>query len=97
MGVAPYAELTKMQVLYGVVTEGLCPVFPTGAPAWFSRLASRCWAQQPDHRCGFECLTVMLLQQCAWVRSHSQASCTACRHWCLAVKASYCLPVGGPC
>ncbi|KAK9805926.1 hypothetical protein WJX73_005723 [Symbiochloris irregularis] len=50
MGVAPYGELTKMQVLYGVVTEGLCPVFPTGAPAWFSRLASRCWAQQPDHR-----------------------------------------------
>ena len=53
MGEAPYGGLTKLQIMYGVVTEGLRPHFPPGAPSWYCNLASTCWSRFRHARCGY--------------------------------------------
>ena len=48
-GRKPYGPLSKLQIMCGVV-EGLRPDFPPNIPAWYSALASTCWAKSPRQR-----------------------------------------------
>lgn len=50
MGDVPYGSMNKMQVMYGVVSEGLCPEFPPGTPAWYAMLAAACWSRRSADR-----------------------------------------------
>ena len=49
-GKAAFAGLSKVQVMVGVVSSGLRPVFPLHCPAWYSSLAAACWMQSADSR-----------------------------------------------
>ncbi len=49
-GQAAFAGLSKVQIMVGVVSSGLRPVFPLHCPAWYSSLAAACWMQSADSR-----------------------------------------------
>lgn len=49
-GGPPYGRLSKTQIMVGVATQDLRPVFPPDTPAWYQDLAARCWNQNPDLR-----------------------------------------------
>lgn len=53
MGEAAYLGISKMQVMFGVVSEGLRPVFPANTPPWYSQIASACWRQDARRRYTF--------------------------------------------
>ena len=48
-GRKPYGQLSKLQIMCGVV-EDLRPSFPSHTPAWYTSLASACWAKSPRQR-----------------------------------------------
>ena len=50
MGEPAYTGISKMQVMFGVVSEGLRPVFPANTPPWYSQIAAACWRQDPKRR-----------------------------------------------
>ena len=50
MGEPAYHGISKMQVMYGVVSEGLRPCFPPNTPKWYCQLASACWRKDPRRR-----------------------------------------------
>lgn len=54
MGEAAYMGINKMQVMFGVVSEGLRPEFPVNTPPWYAQIASACWKQDAKRRQDFE-------------------------------------------
>jgi len=50
MGEPVYQGISKMQVMFGVVSEGLRPIFPPNTPPWYSQIADACWRQEPKRR-----------------------------------------------
>ncbi|KAL0055614.1 hypothetical protein WJX82_002414 [Trebouxia sp. C0006] len=59
-GQAAFAGLSKVQIMVGVVSSGLRPVFPLHCPAWYSSLAAACWMQSADSRPSFAALCARL-------------------------------------
>lgn len=59
-GKAAFAGLSKVQVMVGVVSSGLRPVFPLHCPAWYSSLAAACWMQSANSRPSFAALCAQL-------------------------------------
>ena len=49
-GDPPYEQLSKVQIMFGVMSQDLRPEFPPAAPAWLTDLACRCWACSPTAR-----------------------------------------------
>ena len=50
MGEPAYQGISKMQVMFGVVSEGLRPVFPPNTPPWYAQIAEVCWRREPKRR-----------------------------------------------
>ena len=50
MGESAYDGISKMQVMFGVVSEGLRPLFPQNTPHWYSQIATACWRETPTQR-----------------------------------------------
>lgn len=50
MGEIAYDGISKMQVMFGVVSEGLRPLFPPNTPKWYSQIATACWREGPKQR-----------------------------------------------
>lgn len=69
MGDVPYGSMNKMQVMYGVVSEGLCPEFPPGTPAWYAMLAAACWSRRSADRPTFVHI-VLELREKIWAVQH---------------------------
>ena len=51
MGEEPYSGMSKMQIMFGVVSEGLRLRFPASTPSWYTRIAKKCWHTDPKRRC----------------------------------------------
>ena len=49
-GKQPYGRMNKVQVMLGVVSQGMRPQFPAHTPAWYEDLAASCWDADPMHR-----------------------------------------------
>ena len=52
-GASPYSNMTRPQIMVGVVTHNLRPKFPETCPDWYKQLAYRCWRKDPKQRPGF--------------------------------------------
>ena len=50
MGETLYERLSKVQIMFGVMSQDLRPQFPPSAPAWLANLACQCWAANPAAR-----------------------------------------------
>ena len=50
MGEPLYERLSKVQIMFGVMSQDLRPQFPASAPAWLAELACHCWAASPAAR-----------------------------------------------
>ena len=50
MGEPAYQGISKMQVMFGVVSEGLRPTFPPNTPPWYAQIATACWRKDPRRR-----------------------------------------------
>lgn len=51
MGESAYQGISKMQVMFGVVSEDLRPVFPPNTPPWYAQIATASWRKDPKRRC----------------------------------------------
>lgn len=49
-GEAPYERLSKVQIMFGVMSQDIRPQFPPSTPAWLADLACQCWASSPATR-----------------------------------------------
>ncbi|CAL5225588.1 g8436 [Coccomyxa viridis] len=53
MGEPLYEQLSKVQIMFGVMSQDLRPQFPPSTPAWLADLACQCWAANPAARPSF--------------------------------------------
>lgn len=53
MGEPLYERLSKVQIMFGVMSQDMRPQFPSSAPAWLADLACQCWAASPAARSAF--------------------------------------------
>lgn len=50
MGEPLYERLSKVQIMFGVMSQDLRPQFPPSGPSWLADLARHCWAASPAAR-----------------------------------------------
>ena len=50
MGEPLYERLSKVQIMFGVMSQDMRPQFPPSAPTWLADLACQCWAANPAAR-----------------------------------------------
>lgn len=61
-GCQVFNDLSKVQVMNGVVLHNLRPQFPKHCPTWYARLARSCWAAKPQSRPSFPQVCTKLRQ-----------------------------------
>ena len=61
-GVAPFAEMSKFELMMKVVKNGNRPHIRSGLPLPLTRLIERCWDSNPSVRPDFACIQELLLR-----------------------------------
>ena len=49
-GEPPYERLSKVQIMFGVMSQDIRPQFPPSSPTWLVDLACQCWASNAAAR-----------------------------------------------
>lgn len=72
-GEPPYERLSKVQIMFGVMSQDIRPQFPPSSPTWLVDLAYQCWASNAAARS--EPLTFHVMQR-GYPRPAFSDSCT---------------------
>ncbi|CAL8466947.1 g6483 [Coccomyxa elongata] len=72
LGKNAHANMSKVQIMFGVVSQDMRPGFLQSTPSWYRELVTKCWSRDPQARPSFTAIKAVLQREIARIGNATQ-------------------------